>query len=245
MRLPLCTLLTAALLCTQASAATLYDAGAGTLPSVQGWTSLQLGPAPLQSVSGGLYKLDTTAASYFGNTLAGSPVLDTAAGFDLVFTLRLQSETHIGLNRSGYSVVMIGSDPTHGLELGFWSGEVFAYDYNGADPDRFVHGAGAAFDTTAALVNYTLSVRNQQFSFSANGTPLLAGSLRNYTAGGPPYTTPNFLFFGDDSSRGTSISELAFVSLTPVPEPAPVLLLAAGMAALLGRRAGFGTHHKN
>jgi hypothetical protein len=224
-----------------APAATLYNASLGSLPSAQGWTPLSVGAAPFQAVTVGAppaYSLLTTGAgvSIFGNALVGGPTLDTAAGFDLSFQLKVVSETHDSVHRAGYSVLVVGADPRNALELSFWTGNVWVQDYNPADPDRFVHGADAAFNTTGAFHTYTLSVRNQQFTFSADGTPLLSGALRDYTAGGAPYTQPNFLFFGDNSSRGTSGTELAFVTLTAVPEPGPALLLAAGLCALALRR---------
>ena len=105
-----------------ASALTLYDGAAGTLPAVQGWLPLKVGASPAQGVAGGAYRLDTTGTGvlYFGNALAGAVMLDTAAGFDLPFGLRVLSEAHTSDNRSGYSVVLIGADTSRALELAFW-----------------------------------------------------------------------------------------------------------------------------
>lgn len=241
--------LLAAALCAAlapASAATLYNASLGSTPAAQGWTTLAVGAAAWEAVTVGAppaYSLVTTGAgvSYFGNALVGAPTLNTAAGFDLSFGLKVVSETHVGNNRAGYSVVLVGADPTKAVELSFWQGNVWVPDYDPTDPDRFVHGADAAFNTTGAFHTYLLSVRNQQYTFSADGNVLLSGALHDYTAGGAPYTQPNFLFFGDDSSRGTSATELAFVTLTPVPEPAPAALLMAGLAGLAWRARQRGT----
>lgn len=228
----LCAALAAPL--TAAQAVTLYDASAGTLPSAQGWLPLVAGGSASQSMVGGNYRLDTSAPTtvIWGNGRLSPVTLDTAAGFDLSFSLQMVNETHSSVNRSGYSVVMIGADPTKALEIAFWNDHVFVYDFDPAQPDRFVHGADAAFDTTAAMTDYTLAVRNQQFTLSANGSLLFGGALRDYTPEGLPYTTPNFLFFGDDSSRGTSVSLLSNVSITAVPEPATVATMLAGLAAL-------------
>ncbi len=230
-----------ALLTGAAQAATLYDASLGSMPAVQGWTPLVVGAAPFQAVTVGLppaYALDTSGAgvSYFGNALVGAPTLDTATGFDLSFNLKLVSETHSSNNRAGYSVVVVGTDPTRAVELSFWAGNIWVPDYNAADPDRFVHGLDATFNPTGAFHTYLLSVRNQQYTLSTGATTLLSGALHDYTAGGFPYTQPNFLFFGDDSSRGTSSTELASVTLTPVPEPVPAALLLAGLAGLCWRQ---------
>ena len=178
-----------------AASTTLYDASTGGLPSAQGWTVLAAGAPAAQGVASGLYSLDTTGAGVglYGNGRLSPVALDTAIGFDLSFSLRVLGESHTSTNRAGFSFLMLGSNPTQGLELGFWSGNVWAQDYVPADPDRFVHGADAAFDTTAALQTYTLAVRNQQFTFSAGATLLLSGSLRNYTNEGACllYTSPS------------------------------------------------------
>lgn len=215
-----------------AQAVVLYDAAAGTPPSSQGWFVLADGAAGA-SVAGGEYRLDTTAlAGAFGH--ARVQPLDTAAGFELAFTLRIDAEVHTSANRAGYSVLLVGNDPSRALELAFWDDSVWAYDHNAADADRFVRGADAAFATTTTH-DYVLAVRNHQFTLAADGGVLLSGALRDYRAEGLPYTVPGLIFFGDDSSRGTSLSALANVQLLPVPEPAPALLLAAGLAALAWR----------
>jgi hypothetical protein len=239
-------LLVLALLAGAAQAATLYDASLGSGPADQGWMPLSVGDDPLQAVTVGLqsaYSVVTTGPGviYFGNALVGAPTLDTAAGFDLSFNLKVVSETHASLNRAGYSVVMVGADPTKAVELSFWSGNIWVPDYDASKPDRFVRGQDAAFNTTDAFHTYRLSVRNQHYIFSTGGVTLLSGMLHDYTAGGTPYTQPNFLFFGDDSSHGTSSTELAWVSLNPVPEPTPSVLLLAGLVGLCWRARQRGT----
>ena len=223
-----------------AGAVVVYDPELGTLPSAQAWSVLALGAPATQTLQPGappVYRLDTTATgvSLWGNAIVSPLPLDTDTGFDLSFSLRIESETHVGANRAGYSVVVVGADPTQSVELSFWAGNVWVPDYIESDPDRFVHGLDVAFDTTVALRSYQLSVRNQQYTLSSDTTLLLSGRLHDYTAFGLPYTQPNLVFFGDDSSRGTSISELGAVALTPVPEPASAGLLLAGLGALAWR----------
>ncbi len=219
-----------------AAAVTLYDAALGSKPSLQGWSVLAIGAPAAESVAGSSYRLDTTGAGvvYWGNAL-NSATLDTAAGFDLSFSLRVLTEAHLSDNRAGYVMTLVGSDPTRSLELSFWSGNVWAQRYDASQPDRFVHGPDAAFDTTAAATVYTLAVRAGSYTLKAGGATLLAGALQDYTAGGAPYTTPNFLFFGDNSSRGTAVTQLDWVMLSAVPEPAPAALLALGLVALAWR----------
>ncbi len=162
--------------------------------------------------------------------------LDTQAGFDLSFSLQMLGETHDSPNRAGFSLVLVGAQASRALELDFWADHIWAQKYDASQPDRFVHDADMAFDTTAALTPYTLAVRQQQFTLLAGGTALLSGALRDYTPAGLPYTTPNFLFLGDNSSRGSAISHLGALSLSPVPEPSVALLLAMGLAGLALRR---------
>ena len=234
------TLAVAALPAATRAATVLYDPAPGTLPAAQGWLPLAIGGAATQAVSGGTYNLDTTGATvvYWGNSRLSPIVLDTLAGFDLSFALQIQSEIHTSANRSGYSVVVVGHEPSQSVELAFWADQVWAQDYDAAQADRFVHGNSAAIDTTAALRQYTLSVRQQQYTLWADGNALLAGSLHDYTSGGPPYTTPDFLFFGDDSSRGSASSRLGMVSIAAaaVPEPASALLALVGLGGMAAMR---------
>lgn len=221
-----------------AAATVLYDPGLGALPSQQAWLPLVLGGAATQSVVSGAYTLDTTGATVgvWGNGRLSPQPLDTQAGFELRFALQLLTENHSSSNRSGYSVLVVGSDPTRALELAFWADRIWAYDYDTQQADRFVHGVEAAFDTTAALSSFTLLVRQQQYSLSVGGVPLLSGALHDYSAGGAPYTVADFLFFGDDSSRGSSASRLGAVTISTVPEPASVALVLAALLLLAGCR---------
>jgi len=221
-----------------ATAATLYDPALGSMPFAQGWTP---GPSTIgvvQGVSGGLYSLDTTASvlTQYGWARIGNVSLDTATGFDLGFTLRVASESHLNTNRAGFTLMVNGADPTREIEFGFWTDRIFAYDYSGGS---FVHGADVAFDTTG-LTTYTLSVRSQTFSLRSGATTLLSGSLRDYTSytglGHEFYQAANFIFVGDNTSSAAAAVQLGAVTLTPVPEPATATLLTAGLALVARRR---------
>ena len=225
------------------AAVTIYDPALG-LPGPQGWSALSNGLPGTEVISAGHYLLDTTGAgvSSYGRGRVNATPLDTNAGFTLTFDLRVLSESHSSANRAGFSIVMVGSDPTHALELAFWTNEVFTYNYVAADPVKFVHGAGAVFDTTASFQQYTLTVQNQNYVLSAGAgagaATLITGALKDYTGQGPPYTLPNFLFFGDDTSRGAASVELGAIVLSAVPElpRLPMMLLGLGALALMFKR---------
>lgn len=208
--------------------ATLYDPGANTLPSVQGWTTAGAGFS--QAVGGGVYVLDTTLgnAAMAGSALFNVATLDTAVGFTLDFSLRVLSEAHARDNRAGYSVIFTGTDPSHALELAFWNDRVFAYTAS------FARGSQALLATTSTT-HYALSVNNNHYTLRGNSVELLSGALVNYGALGAPYTNPGFLFFGDDTSSARSRTELGLVSLTPIPEPSTVAMLLTGLLALTWR----------
>ncbi len=219
----------AAIVCAAhaAGAATLYDPGLKTLPSAQGWTtSAMFGPFSESAVSG-RYEFETLSADVTraGSALVNLPALDTSAGFTLGFTLRVVSESHLNDNRAGFSFIVTGLDPAHALEVAFWSNHVWAYT------GSFTHGADKPFDTTATH-DYSLAVKNNTYVFTGDGTPLLSGALIDLAAGGPVYTQAGLLFFGDDTSSARSQIELGRVSLSPVPEPGTVPLLAAGLIGL-------------
>lgn len=230
-----------ALSCGVPQAATLYDASLGTAPSAQGWLPLSLGGTVQASTSAGLHTLDTASgtAPQFGYSLLFGPVLDADAGFQLSLRLQVQAESHSSPNRAGYSLVLVSQDPARALELSFWTDRVWAQGVSATDPDRLVHAEEALFNTSAGLVGYLLSVQGSQYSLSAAGTPLLSGALRDYRSEGLPYTVPNFLFVGDNSSRGSAVTALASVGfqalpVAAVPEPAAVWLAGLAVAVACG-----------
>ncbi|MGE0386043.1 MAG: hypothetical protein AB7Q97_15045 [Gammaproteobacteria bacterium] len=216
-----------------APAAVLYDAGLGTLPSAQGWSFLAL-PGVTQSVGGGVYTLDSTLTPALQGGIGRSDrVLDTVAGFDLDFTLRITAESHGNANRAGFSVIAVGSDPTRAIEVAFWTDQVWVYTAG------FQHGAGFATDTTDAAHDYRLRVHGGQFTLLADGGELVSGPLVDYGPAGPaiPYEVPNSLFFGDDTTSAQGRVELSRIALSPIPLPAALTLLVAPLGALLRRRA--------
>jgi hypothetical protein len=213
----------------QLAATTLYDGGLGTTPDHQGWIYLTdplSGAAASQAASGGVTTLDSIAvtAEKAGDFGFGLATLDRSTGYTVSLTLKLDSETHTRADRAGFSLIALSSDH-HGVELGFWTDQVWAQNAG------FTHGESASFATTSASVRYDLTISGSTYSLSVGGASLLNGTLRDYSASGAPYTQNNLLFFGDDTSEAAAKAEVANVTFQPVPEPGPLALLALGTAA--------------
>lgn len=218
-----------------AEAGILYDGSVPLkpLPADQGWS---YGTSPLFvasttqiAISGGV-RLDSTAvrdekAGYFsknpifpGIAHPGIETLDRAAGYTIVFDVKINSESHISNHRAGFSIIAISSDLL-GIELGFWADTIFAQEAG------FTHAEEADF-TTAAMTRYKLAVAGSTYALSLAGssTPLLAGPLRDYTPADPDpdvYEIPSFLFLGDDTSSASASVDIAYIELAPGPPPLP------------------------
>ncbi len=248
---------------SQAGTVSLYDPLAGTLPIDQGWLPFVFPPV-VESHSGGLVELDTTAdraayAGYFSEQPSDGllqhpqmPVLDRATGYTVSFDLQVLAEGHNtrddngdGLDdRAGFSVIAISQDLL-GLELAFFEDRVWAYAAAGEGPNsQFTQAEGVAIDTTAAVTRYDLVVQGATYTLLAGGAPILGGPLRNYNPSGvtaliDPYDNPSFLFFGDDTTSAESHVLLGEISVTLVPEPACGLLAALALpAVMIARRRG-------
>lgn len=219
----------------------LYDGSLNTTPNAQGWlylTNPSSGSLATQTAAGGVTTLDTTArtSDQAGDFSTGHPlvgVLDRTVGFTVDFRLKIDSESHASNDRAGFSIIALGSD-SKGIELGFWQNQLWAQN----DTPLFTHGEGVTFDTTAKLTDFALTVLGNNYTVKADGAPILTGLVRDYSAFGPPYTAKSFLFMGDDTSSAASKTEIALVTLSPVPEPAAAVLLFSGafLLALLPRR---------
>ncbi|MEG4470718.1 Ig-like domain-containing protein, partial [Microcoleus sp. AT9_B5] len=159
---------------------------------------------------------------------AAVPVLDRTLGYGIRFDVKINSESHSfadsdknadGLSdRAGFSLVAISSDGQKGVEIGFWdneiwvqkdgvsdSGPLFTHDIANTSPDRW-------FGNTTQIASYELTVLGDNFTLFRNGTAILNNRpLRNYTSFTGtinPYQTPNFLFFGDDTTSASASFEL-------------------------------------
>ena len=210
----------------------LYDGSRNTgTPDRQSmlYQSRPTPPAATQSFADGVTTLTTTQkisdlAGYSDNPLF-VPALNRAIGFTLHFTVQLVEENHatsdkngdgIG-DRAGLSVTLLGSDHK-GIELGFWPDQVWAQQDGTAEPPPntntlFTHAEGAAFDTTADMITYALSIQGDSYILVSGDTTILSGRVRDYSAEGQPYTINNFLFVGDNSGTADGVIKLSAVSL--------------------------------
>ena len=210
-------------LATSVPGQTLYDPALGTLPGDQGWGYGALGAAS-ETLANGALELNTSAANstYAGYSQISALPLNPSNGFTLRFTVQLKAEAHTKTNRAGFSLILLGDD-RRGLELGFWTNAIFAQ----ADSPLFTRGEEVALDTTTGFVDYALTLRGPQYALRANGSPVLSGSIRDYTSfTGPinPYLTPDFIFLGDDTTSASATFSLRKVTLLTAPR----LTLASG-----------------
>jgi len=224
----------------------LYDATSLAKPDqapfawgLQGGGATVTGPA-----AGSVYSVLDSSATVLAQEgwLRLSPVaLNNVAGYDVTFDLGIEQESHNSANRAGLSVIILDSDH-RGVELSFWANQI----WNQNDSPLFTHGEGAAYDTTAAgtgvggLRHYQVHVSNNAYTFSAEGSTLFGGAIRDYSAfaGSPnPYSTPNFLWVGDDTTEASAKSRFSYFNLTAaVPEPATLTVAFVGLAAFRRRR---------
>lgn len=121
-------------------------------------------------------------------------------------------------DRAGFSVLVL-SDDTLGIELGFWPDQVWAQEDGAAEPPAgtlFTRAEHAGFDAASTLVACTLAVRGDSYALSSGGEPILRGWPRDYGAfEGPvnPYRTPNLVFLGDDTGSARAKIKLAYAAL--------------------------------
>jgi len=166
----------------------LYDAISGAIPDAKMMSFFDFPPGDIiQTYENGSTTLDTTRSgnsTYAGwisneaNTL-GFPSLDSAAGFQLDFTLHVENESHTNNKRAGFSVIILRED-ARGIELGFWENEIWAQN-DDATGGLFTRGEGIRFPTTTGLINYQVIVINDSYTLTANGASILSGPLRDYS----------------------------------------------------------------
>lgn len=253
-------LLSGARIASAQSTTVLYDAASGVTPANFSPKWLEFGAfvSATQTFTSGtpsFTRLDTLAtettyagysnysatANLFPPTLTPTtfinpafPNLERSTGFNLSFTVRLNSETHTGNPvRAGFSVILLGSD-RQGVEIGFQSDTLFAQAPGfGAPAAESVTGA-AVSALTGAFTTYDLSIMGNTYTLRNGVNTLLTGTIKDYTAAtgfaGDVYRTPNFLFLGDNTTSAAASTDLSFISITTnaaAPEPASMALFGA------------------
>jgi hypothetical protein len=199
----------------------LYDTVQQNLPDAQGFSYLSVPVGATVAFSKGATLLDTTGNDFQAGFGRQDQTLNRANGFTIRFYAQVLSETHANNNRAGFSIIALGSDK-QGIELGFWSNEIWAQE-GGTAPNLFKHAEGAAFTTTAALYPYELTIRGNTYALAVTDTFILSGTVRDYTAftGIPDvYETPNFIFLGDDTNLARASVRLGTISLIDGNVPA-------------------------
>ncbi len=228
----------------RADATVLYDGSLGTLPSAQGFFYQDLPGGIVPVAVGGATTLDTTPLGDV--SMSGffrlSPVpLDSSLGYVLSFSVDIRAESHTNSERAGFSVIAVGSNVAPGvpssIEIGFQDGRVFSQN----DTPLFGNPAAesSAFDPVGVgFVDYDLVVLGSSYELFADNTSILAGSLRDYTAFAgilDPYETPNFIFFGDNTTSAQANINFRSAEVNAVPEPSTAVgLLALGTLAGIG-----------
>ena len=207
----------------------LYDAASGDIPSTQlmNFIDFPSGAAVLTYENSGTILNTTISGSetYAGwvstaGSTPGFPLLDQATGFQVNFSLQVENESHSNNNRAGFSMIILSKDG-RGIELAFWENEIWAQN-DDSTGGLFTHGDAAIFNTTTGLINYQLTIINDTYALTTNGTSILSGPLRDYSnfEGFPdPYQTPNFLFIGDNTTSAQARIRLSYLSVTGT-EPA-------------------------
>ena len=157
---------------------------------------------------------------------------DRSTGYTLRFNVRIDGDdVNVGNNdRAGFSVIALSSD-LQGIELAFWDDRVFAQSAN----PLFVH-AEESLVNTAVLREYSLTIQGSSYSLSWPGAiTRLSGSLRNYSAhSNPVYSTPNFLFLGDNTTSAGADIWLGNIEFQTIPEPGTMfILIALGLIAIV------------
>jgi hypothetical protein len=215
-----------------------------TLPNSKGWIYNST-PGAVIAKTGGVTNINTTVNAGVQAGFANiSQTLDNTKGYTVSFTAQVVAESRTSTanknndgkdDRAGFSVLVVSSDNTKAIELGFWENRIWAQEdgtsqINPAlEPDDspesnfrtlFTQAESVTFDTKNQLVNYDLAVQGDNYTLFADGNAILSGTMRNYTAFNKlpaainPYTRSNNIFFGDNTPSAQANVNLAKVALT-------------------------------
>lgn len=191
----------------------LDASGRPALTSERGWRG---GVTVETDAGGGIY------AGYFNyNPLAKTfihpefPRLDRDRGFAVEFQVSLDRSSDRRRDRAGLSLTVIADD-TRGIELAFEPDAIFAQS------PTFARAEEVAIDTQM-MRSYVLSIEGDRYQLSSAGEPLVAGQLRSYRFSprqhAPPllfnpYTTPGFIFVGDNTSSERAVFSLQYLAVS-------------------------------
>ena len=145
------------------------------------------------------------------------PTLDRNAGYTLTFTVQIASQVNDGAdgaNRAGFNVTALSSDK-RGIEIGFRTNDIFAQSDNPIFTRAETNNTVGSL--LAAVTTYSLNISGDSYSLTAGGNSILSGPLRDYTLSPNPvnpYTTPNFILLGDNTTEARASINLFSVSLT-------------------------------
>lgn len=222
------------LTCGSALAGVLYDASLGTAPDAQGWFVSAVPPMQGEWRDGRFHFDSRTGGNATrGGMFAQMPgTVRAAEGFTLRFDLQVITEAHGTPHRSGVSIIALDSD-LRGLELAFWEDRIWAQ----ADSPLFTHAEEVEISTPGRIGLYELTFFDGRYALNSEGTTLLSGPMRDYTAfnGFPDvYEIPGFLYLGDDTTSAAGAFSVARVELGPMEAPQLRLTREGGPDLLLG-----------
>ncbi|GAA6618925.1 pre-peptidase C-terminal domain-containing protein [Scytonema sp. NUACC26] len=150
---------------------------------------------------------------------SGAVKLDRNKGYKLKFQVKLNTESHFGDNNgdklddnAGFNVTVTSSDGK-GIELGFWSNEIWAKSYDSASGSLTHDSSEKATKNTTAMTNYELSVSGDNYQLFAEGSYVLSGKLRDYSGISEKYGLSDYFFLGDNSSSAKADVNIGAISL--------------------------------
>ena len=153
------------------------------------------------------------------------PSLNPDEGFTVAFDLAILEESS-NPNRAGFSLIVVSSDTSREIELGFkaeGANRVFAQSSNFQEAES----SNSNFLNFSTTQTYWLNVSGNTYSLAANGVQVLSGSLRDYNfdpttsdpplpEGANPYNIANFIFLGDNTDQAHARFNLGETNILPL-----------------------------
>ncbi|MBW4654109.1 MAG: DUF4347 domain-containing protein [Kaiparowitsia implicata GSE-PSE-MK54-09C] len=231
----------------------LYDGALNTAPGAQGWlAALSPGTVESVGGGATTLNTSANLALQAGYSRV-VPTLNPDNGFVLSFRAQVLTEAlapAVGSgadkngdgkpDRAGFSLIVVSNDNSRAIELGFtktlggglriWAQEDGTSQANPSaqassdgDTRLFFTQAEGVDVTDPGLGAYDLAMVGDTYTLYLNGTAILSGKLRDYTAFVgtiDPYETPNLVFFGDNTTSASgsfSLAEVSVLKTTPLP----------------------------